>query len=166
MVTYEDDQQGYPHPDHLRVHEISVAAFDAAGDPRRFPEAGRAFQPLKLYYVGWSAPRIMAMHEKFLELGLESPFDEAWLERASKMAGPTPRPSTSRTTPTSGARPCWRTPPRSTRPRVLVRAASRGGARPSIPSTSTSSLAAWWARPGPTVVEDDLFAGVRDLAAR
>ena len=27
----------------------------------------------------------MAMHEKFLELGLESPFDEAWRERASKM---------------------------------------------------------------------------------
>src|SRR5207237_4733785 len=34
IVTYGDDQQGYPHPDHLRVHDISVPAFDAAGDPR------------------------------------------------------------------------------------------------------------------------------------
>src|SRR5579864_7030493 len=83
IVTYADDQQGYPHPDHLRVHEISVAAFDAAGDPDRYPEAGPAFQPLKLYYVGWSGARILALHAKFLELGLESPFDEAWLERAS-----------------------------------------------------------------------------------
>ncbi len=37
IVTYGDDQQGYPHPDHLRVHEISVVAFDAAGDPARLP---------------------------------------------------------------------------------------------------------------------------------
>jgi mycothiol S-conjugate amidase len=82
MVTYGDEQQGYPHPDHLRVHEISVAAFDASGDPDAYPEAGAAFQPLKLYYVGWSAARILAMHAKFLELGLTSPFDDAWLERA------------------------------------------------------------------------------------
>src|SRR5262249_5602877 len=23
VITYNDDQQGYPHPDHLRVHDIS-----------------------------------------------------------------------------------------------------------------------------------------------
>src|SRR6202035_5512189 len=85
IVTYGDDQQGYPHPDHLRVHEVSLAAFDAAGAPAAHPEAGEAFQPLKLYYVGWSSARVLAMHEKFIELGLESPFDEAWRERASKM---------------------------------------------------------------------------------
>ena len=31
LITYNDDQAGYPHPDHLRVHEISVPAFDLAG---------------------------------------------------------------------------------------------------------------------------------------
>jgi mycothiol S-conjugate amidase len=30
VVTYADDQQGYLHPDHLRVHDISIVAFDAA----------------------------------------------------------------------------------------------------------------------------------------
>jgi mycothiol S-conjugate amidase len=84
IVTYGDDQQGYPHPDHLRVHEISVIAFDAAGDPSRFPDAGEPWTPSKLYYTMWSGARIRAMHEKFVELGLESPYDEAWLERASK----------------------------------------------------------------------------------
>ncbi len=83
IITYSDDQQGYPHPDHLRVHDVSVAAFDAAGDPEAFPSAGQPWQPLKLYYSVWSSRRIRAMHEKFLELGLESPFPKEWLERPS-----------------------------------------------------------------------------------
>ena len=41
MTTY-DENGGYPHPDHIRCHEVSVAAFEAAGDPDRFPDAGRA----------------------------------------------------------------------------------------------------------------------------
>lgn len=78
IVTYptHDRQQRYPHPDHLMVHTISVAAFDAAGDPDAHPWAGPAWQPLKLYYTTWSAKRMVAMHEKLLELGLESPFGE------------------------------------------------------------------------------------------
>ena len=83
IVTYDEDQSGYPHPDHVRVHEISVAAFEAAADPERFPGAGEPFQPSKLYYTVWSRKRILATHEKFLELGLESPFDERWFERPS-----------------------------------------------------------------------------------
>ncbi|HEY2813552.1 MAG TPA: mycothiol conjugate amidase Mca [Acidimicrobiales bacterium] len=85
IVTYPDRQEGYPHPDHLRVHDISIVAFDAAGDPDRFPDAGEPWQPLKLYYTMWSAKRIRAMHEKLLELGLESPFDdERWRNRPSQ----------------------------------------------------------------------------------
>ena len=40
IVTYADDRSFYPHPDHIRVHEISVPAFDAAGDPERLPRCG------------------------------------------------------------------------------------------------------------------------------
>ena len=81
IITYPDEQTQYPHPDHLRVHEISLAAFDAAGDPDRFPEAGPPYQPLKLYYTVWMRARLRAMHDKFVELGIESPFDGKWLER-------------------------------------------------------------------------------------
>jgi mycothiol S-conjugate amidase len=81
VVTYGDDHEHYPHPDHIRVHDISVAAFSAAGDAAAFPAAGEPYQPLKLYYSVWSRARILAMHEKYLELGLESPFDEGWLDR-------------------------------------------------------------------------------------
>ena len=84
IVTYADDQQGYPHPDHLRVHDVTLPAFDAAGDPNAYPEAGEPWQPLKLYYTVWSRARMVAQHEKFLELGLESPYDEKWFSRPSQ----------------------------------------------------------------------------------
>ncbi len=71
MLTYPDEQTEYPHPDHLRVHEISVIAFDAAGDPDRFPDAGAPFAPLKLYYSVWPAERFRKVHAMFIELGLE-----------------------------------------------------------------------------------------------
>jgi mycothiol S-conjugate amidase len=84
IITYSDDQQGYMHPDHLRVHDISVPAFEAAGDPDRYPELGEPWQPLKLYYTVWSRARMVATHEKFKELGLESPFDDKWFDRPSQ----------------------------------------------------------------------------------
>jgi mycothiol S-conjugate amidase len=80
LVTY-DETGGYPHPDHIRCHEISVAAFDAAGDPDRYPERGAPWQPLKLYYSrGFSRKRMQAFHEALLSAGLDSPYAE-WLER-------------------------------------------------------------------------------------
>ena len=81
IVTYGDDQKGYPHPDHLRVHDISLPAFERAGDPDAYPETGEPWQPLKLYYTVWSRRRIEAMHKRFLELGLESPFSDEWFTR-------------------------------------------------------------------------------------
>ena len=81
IVTYPQNQEGYPHPDHLRVNEISELAFDAAADPDRFPAAGPAWQPLRLCYVQWSVKRMRAVHEKFLELGLESPFEDERMKR-------------------------------------------------------------------------------------
>ena len=84
VVTYGEDHTGYPHPDHIRVHEITVPAFERAGDAAWYPEAGEPWQPLKLYYTQWSRARMLAVHEKFLELGLTSPFDEKWFERPSQ----------------------------------------------------------------------------------
>jgi mycothiol S-conjugate amidase len=83
VVTYDEDQKFYPHPDHLRVHDVSLAAVDAAADPAQYPEAGESWQVQKLYYTLWSRARMLATHEKFKELGLESPFDDKWFERPS-----------------------------------------------------------------------------------
>jgi mycothiol S-conjugate amidase len=81
VVTTYDENGGYPHPDHIRCHEVTVAAFEAAGDAERFPGAGDPWQPQKLYYnVSWSKARLTALHEAMVEAGLESPYVE-WLER-------------------------------------------------------------------------------------
>jgi mycothiol S-conjugate amidase len=81
IITYNDDQQGYPHPDHLRVHDISVLAFERAGDPAWYPEAGEPFQPSKLYYTTWSRRRLVAIHEGLIHHHGESPYDANWFER-------------------------------------------------------------------------------------
>ncbi|SHL02850.1 mycothiol S-conjugate amidase [Pseudonocardia thermophila] len=78
LVTY-DENGGYPHPDHIKTHVISVKAFDAAGDPDRFPAAGEPWQPLKLYYtIGFTKARIQAFDEAIRARGEESPYTE-WL---------------------------------------------------------------------------------------
>ncbi|OLT11564.1 mycothiol conjugate amidase Mca [Pseudonocardia sp. CNS-139] len=93
VITY-DENGGYPHPDHIRTHEISVAAFDAAGDPDRFPGAGEPWQPLKLYYShGFSKKRIIAFHEALTAQGLESPYAE-WLDNWEDRADPGERVTT------------------------------------------------------------------------
>lgn len=57
VVTTYDENGGYPHPDHIMCHKISMVAFEAAGDPERYPEAGEPWQPLKLYYQhGFNGP--------------------------------------------------------------------------------------------------------------
>jgi mycothiol S-conjugate amidase len=80
MTTY-DENGGYPHPDHIMCHKISVEAFEAAADPDRYPGAGEPWQPLKLYYDrGFSRTKIISFHEAMLAEGRESPFAD-WLER-------------------------------------------------------------------------------------
>jgi mycothiol S-conjugate amidase len=81
IITYGDDQRGYPHPDHVRVHEVSLVAFERAGDPAWYPEAGEPWQPLKLYYSVWSRARLLALHEGMIRHRGESPFDQDWLDR-------------------------------------------------------------------------------------
>ena len=81
VLTTYDEHGGYPHPDHVRCHDVSMAAFDAAGDPDRFPEAGEPWQPLKVYYShGFSRQRLQLFHDALTARGVESPFGE-WLAK-------------------------------------------------------------------------------------
>jgi mycothiol S-conjugate amidase len=80
IVTY-DERGGYPHPDHIMCHNVSVEAFDAAGDPDRYPGTGEPWQPLKLYYH-WTfhLERFQAMHDAMVARGLESPYAQRLAE--------------------------------------------------------------------------------------
>ncbi|MDI5966888.1 mycothiol conjugate amidase Mca [Streptantibioticus silvisoli] len=81
VITTYDENGGYPHPDHIMTHKISMIAFDAAGDPERYPQAGEPWTPQKLYYnQGFNRERTVALHEGLLARGIESPYGE-WLKR-------------------------------------------------------------------------------------
>lgn len=79
MTTY-DENGGYPHPDHIRCHQVSVAAYEAAGDHRLYPDAGVPWSVSKLYYNhGFLRHRMQLLQEEFAKNGQEGPFAR-WLE--------------------------------------------------------------------------------------
>ncbi|BBY14554.1 mycothiol conjugate amidase Mca [Mycolicibacterium litorale] len=79
MTTY-DETGGYPHPDHIRCHQVSVAAYEAAGDYRLYPDAGEPWNVSKLYYIhGFLRERMQLLQDEFGKHGLEGPYAK-WLE--------------------------------------------------------------------------------------
>ena len=164
IITYGDEQRGYPHPDHLRVHDISLPAFERAGDPEWYPEAGEPWQPLKIYYTIWSRARMEAVHNKMLELGLESPYDEQVVRPA--VAGRSHHdPHRSRPMAVGASRcTCSRTRPRSTRRRRSGSGSPTRCSPSSIRGKTGCSRGASWAHLPEGEIEHDLFAGVRSEA--
>ncbi|MFS3127977.1 mycothiol conjugate amidase Mca [Nocardioides sp. Bht2] len=76
MTTY-DENGGYPHPDHIQCHVVSMFAFEKAADPEYAPELGEPWQVLKIYYHhGFNRPRTVAIVEAMRAAGLESPWEE------------------------------------------------------------------------------------------
>jgi mycothiol S-conjugate amidase len=81
VITTYDEHGGYPHPDHVRCHQVSVAAYEAAGDYRRFPDAGEVWTVPKLYYNhGFLRQRVQLLQDEFARYGRQGPFGE-WLAR-------------------------------------------------------------------------------------
>jgi mycothiol S-conjugate amidase len=88
ILTY-DESGGYPHPDHIKTHQVAVEAFEAAADPDRYREVGgEPWQPLKMYYfVTFHQEKYAALHAELVRRGLESPYSkifEEWEERARR----------------------------------------------------------------------------------
>ncbi|TQF74315.1 N-acetyl-1-D-myo-inositol-2-amino-2-deoxy-alpha-D-glucopyranoside deacetylase [Rhodococcus spelaei] len=63
VVVCYDPEGGYGHPDHMQVHRLTTAAFEAAGTVR-YPHAGIPWVPSKLYWTVTEA--------NSLERGVES----------------------------------------------------------------------------------------------
>jgi N-acetyl-1-D-myo-inositol-2-amino-2-deoxy-alpha-D-glucopyranoside deacetylase len=73
MVSY-DDNGGYGHPDHIQAHRVAVGAFEAAGDPERFPDAGEPWTPAKFYEAVVPVSLLRAAFEALREMGDNAPF--------------------------------------------------------------------------------------------
>ncbi len=78
----------YAHPDHVMCHEVSVEAFQAAGDSKAFPDAGPPWRVAKLYAI---AQIDDGCWEALLPAFTAAGIDMAWLERGphrSRLPGP------------------------------------------------------------------------------
>ncbi len=70
VILSYDENGGYPHPDHIMAHRVAVEAFEAAGDPARYPGTGEPWAPSKLYYDrAFSPERFRALHFALEEAG-------------------------------------------------------------------------------------------------
>ena len=87
VVTTYDENGGYPHPDHVRCHEVTMRAVDLAADPAHVdPANGDAehgdvepWQVAKVYYnQQFSKQRVIALHSAMIDADLESPYHD-WL---------------------------------------------------------------------------------------
>ncbi|EFH81389.1 N-acetyl-1-D-myo-inositol-2-amino-2-deoxy-alpha-D-glucopyranoside deacetylase [Ktedonobacter racemifer] len=74
IATY-DAFGGYGHPDHLQAHRVALAAFDAAADPRCYPDIPGAWQSLKLYYTAMSRSMIQQAVKQMRESGADGPWN-------------------------------------------------------------------------------------------
>ena len=66
VITY-DENGGYGHPDHIRSHQVAVAAFDAA--------AGQDWAPKRLFYAVVPRSAFTRFAEIVRAAGLELPFN-------------------------------------------------------------------------------------------
>ncbi len=79
VLTTYDENGGYPHPDHIQCHRVSMAAVDAAADPDAWPEYGEPWQVPKVYYdMSLHRGRFAALDAAMHKAGLERPYAE-WL---------------------------------------------------------------------------------------
>lgn len=77
VVTTYDENGGYPHPDHIQCHNVTMAALDLAADPQAWPKHGSVWSPAKVYYqFTFHYDRMHALHEAMLARGLPSPYEE------------------------------------------------------------------------------------------
>ncbi|MDR1078827.1 MAG: mycothiol conjugate amidase Mca [Propionibacteriaceae bacterium] len=76
VVTY-DERGGYPHPDHIMCHRVTMAAVELAAQADHLPEAGPPWATPKLYYhMGFHRARYARLDELMHERGLESPYGD------------------------------------------------------------------------------------------
>jgi mycothiol S-conjugate amidase len=75
VVTTYNERGGYPHPDHMMTHKITVAAVEAAADPAQWPEHGPAWQVSKLYYdVAFHRRKWEVIGAAMAARGLDNPY--------------------------------------------------------------------------------------------
>ena len=84
VVFGYDAHERYPHPDHLKIHDITVAVAEAAADPMRYGGTGTAWDVPLVVAPTFTLRRARAIHDEMMRRGLESPL-------AGRLAEPPPK---------------------------------------------------------------------------
>jgi LmbE family N-acetylglucosaminyl deacetylase len=73
VVTFEEGG-GYGHPDHMAIHRYAVTAFQAAGDPRQYPEhlamGLEPYLPRRLFFTALPRRFFRGLAQRLEEMGL------------------------------------------------------------------------------------------------
>ncbi len=78
VVTYPPDG-GYPHPDHIRTHDVTMRAVELAADPAADVVGDPWLVARVVGTTVFTGSHLRALHGAMLDAGLESPYAE-WLE--------------------------------------------------------------------------------------
>jgi LmbE family N-acetylglucosaminyl deacetylase len=89
IVSYDKDGN-YGHPDHINAYRIAVAAWDAAADPARYPEAGEPHAVEKLYETAFNRDAWGALVAAMTERGIKMPWDQQAAEGGESQAAEEP----------------------------------------------------------------------------
>jgi mycothiol S-conjugate amidase len=150
VVTYPENG-GYPHPDHIMTHLVTVRALELAEPDWRVAKVYAANTFLR--------ERVLALHEAMLAAGLESPYAE-WIESGRRPdIVPHARIRCADTFPRRDA--ALRAHASQVDPEGMWFAVPRDIERAAYPYESYELL---WSLVATSVPEDDLFAGL-DVAA-
>jgi N-acetyl-1-D-myo-inositol-2-amino-2-deoxy-alpha-D-glucopyranoside deacetylase len=74
MISY-DENGNYGHPDHINAYRIATAAWQAAADASRFPEAGEPHSVAKIYQTVFSRENWGELQEKMREREIPLPWE-------------------------------------------------------------------------------------------
>jgi LmbE family N-acetylglucosaminyl deacetylase len=72
VVICDNQYGGYGHPDHIKLHQATVRAFEVASDAAQYPEAGEPWQPQRLYFTAFS-PGLLKLLVRLMPLFRKDP---------------------------------------------------------------------------------------------
>jgi LmbE family N-acetylglucosaminyl deacetylase len=75
VLVHYNEHGGYGHPDHIQAHRLAVAAYAAAADPDRFPEAGPPHRIRKRYETAFSRERWLGLMLAMNSRGIALPWN-------------------------------------------------------------------------------------------
>ncbi|MDX1664785.1 MAG: PIG-L family deacetylase [Candidatus Promineifilaceae bacterium] len=86
VLTFEP-YGGYGHPDHIAANRHTLAAFNAAGDPEQYPEAGAPWRPGRLFYPVIPTRTLREMRQRMVAHDIDPGRMDDLINNRRKMGG-------------------------------------------------------------------------------